>query len=83
MPRGKVCPSLSFTGDKSSCALVAQLGPEIMGSGKGCCMSAQVVIQGQPHDFASLPEDVKTMCARQLRQQRGLVLDKRTLQPIA
>ena len=83
LPRGEACPSLSFTGDKSSCALVAKLGPEIMGSGKGCCTSATVLIQGHPFDFASLPEALKTLCVRQIRQRPGLVLDKRTLQPVA
>ena len=83
LQRGEVCPSLSFAGDKSSCALVARLGPTIMGSGAGCCTAATVVIQGRPHDFAALPEQIKTLCVRQIRQRPGLVLDKRTLQPIA
>lgn len=83
MPRGKVCPSLSFTGDTSSCALVAKLGPEIMGSGAGCCISAQVVIQGKAYDFASLPEDVKIAAVRQIKARPGFVFDKRTLEPVA
>lgn len=83
LARGVVCPSLSFTGNKSSCALVAKFGPEIMGSGVGCCISAQVVIQGKAHDFASLPEDVKIAAVRQIKARPGLVFDKRTLEPVA
>jgi len=83
MPRGTVCPSLSFAGDTSSCALVAKLGPEIMGSGQGCCISAQIVIQGKAYDFAALPEEIKTLAVRQMKARPGLVFDKRTLEPVA
>lgn len=83
LQRGEVCPSLSFAGDKSSCALVARLGPTIMGSGAGCCTAATVVIQGKPYDFAALPEEIKTLAVRQMKARPGLVFDKRTLEPVA
>lgn len=80
---GEQCPALSFEGDRSSCALVKTLGPEIMGSGQGCCISAQIVIRGVAYDFASLPEDIKTLAVRNVQRAPGRVLDRRTLQPIA
>lgn len=80
---GETCPALSFNGDESSCALVASLGPETMGSGIGCCTSATVVMRGQLFDFASLPAEAKTMAVRQIRTRPGSVLDKRTLKPVA
>lgn len=81
--KGETCPALSFNGDKSSCALVAKLGPEIMGSGQGCCTAATIIIRGRSYDFASLPDNIKVMAVRQIKQTPGLVFDKRTLQPVA
>lgn len=83
VPRGKVCPSLSFTGDTSSCALVAKLGPEIMGSGQGCCISATMYKNGRPFEFSDLSPEMKIAAVRQIRSTPGLVYDKRTLEPVA
>jgi hypothetical protein len=67
---GATCPALSFNGTESTCALVAKVGPEVMGIGVGCCIKATAFVKGQPIDFASMPGEMKILATQQAQRQR-------------
>ena len=73
------CEELLFDGTTSSCGLIVKglATPQEIGSGLGCCISAQVHINGQMEYFAALPEEVKTQAANHLRLNQATVVHRR------
>lgn len=81
--RRQKCPALQWGGNESKCGLVTNpgrytsnpahvaalknCGPEIIGSGKGCCISAKVVTDGVAVEFADLPDTAKILIAQRTR----------------
>jgi len=64
------CPALRFyeDGSGSVCLLVSTLGKEILGIGKGCCISARVIKNRKTVQFESLPKEIKFNIVKQIRK---------------
>lgn len=59
IPRhGVLCPALIVHDGHTSC-LLAEIDPDAMGIGQGCCIKARAFNNGIEYDFASLPPEIK------------------------
>ena len=68
-----LCPALSYDVQGVSTCRVANFGfisPEFLGIGAGCCISARAFKDGQPYDFASLPDGIKRDLALKLYHKK-------------
>lgn len=70
--KNQLCPGLSFDpGDLAACALIKDGIPDIIiGKGAGCCVSARAVADGKEYPFAPLPEKLKIVLARRVKEFR-------------
>jgi hypothetical protein len=70
------CPGLRFDGDEAICNAIEickswniphETALEIMGVGKGCCISARAFKDGEEYDFAGLNPEIKREIVRNYR----------------
>jgi hypothetical protein len=66
VPKGTLCPALSFDHEgKASCALA----PNVVPVGDGCCIKARAYKGGKVYDFAGLPTGIKRRAVSDLVRQ--------------
>jgi hypothetical protein len=60
------CPAFKMMpGGQTHCELTERINPDVLGIGKGCCIKATAMKDGQPFNFADLPAIAKIGMAYQ------------------
>jgi hypothetical protein len=47
-------------------------GPEMIGSGQGCCFKGKVYMMGEPYEFADLPDHAKVIVAQRFKRDSNV-----------